>query len=243
MPEVAGLELGHDYRPARQRERVGGDFYDVVPLSADRLAFAIGDVSGKGLEAALYTAMAKNMWRAFLAEDSAPGPLMERLNSALLRYMDTDYFVTMVIGVLDRRTGALQYAIAGHPSPLVRRGGDGCEPLEGGGMVLGALPGLRYETEETILGVGDLLLLYTDGMSELRRDGEMLEVEGMRAWLSDCPADVPQELVQALYARAQEWSRGALHDDIALLALRCRLLAGATEAPPPPVVPAQRAVA
>src|SRR5437879_4069730 len=83
-------------------------------------------------------------------------------------------------------------------------------------------PGPRYETEETALAAGDLLLLYTDGMSELRRDGQMLEVEGLRDWLADCSAEAPGDVVKALYARALDWSAGDLHDDIALVAIRCR---------------------
>jgi PAS domain S-box-containing protein len=225
MPELPEFDFGHDYRPARQQEGVGGDFYDAVALDARQLAFAIGDVSGKGVEAALYTAMAKNMWRGFLAEDARPGPLMERLNDALARYLDPDYFVTMVCGVVDRHTGELQYAVAGHPAPLLRRAGGACEALPGRGMILGAMPGVRYETEETHLGAGDLLLLYTDGMNELRRDGEMLEVEGLQQWLQECAAQEPDAVVRAQYEQAREWSGDRLHDDIALLALRCRLLA------------------
>jgi serine phosphatase RsbU (regulator of sigma subunit) len=100
-------------------------------------------------------------------------------------------------------------------------------------MLLGALPGLRYETEEARIGVGDLLFLYTDGMSELRREDEMLQVEGLREWLAACPESEPGEVVHALYERARAWSGERLHDDIALLALRCRLLAGASSAPTP----------
>jgi sigma-B regulation protein RsbU (phosphoserine phosphatase) len=233
MPAIPEFDFGDDYRPALQRERVGGDFYDVLPLDAGRLAFCVGDVSGKGLEAALSTAMAKNMWRAFLSEDSRPGPLMERLNDACARYMEPEHFVTMVCGVVDRHTGELHYAVAGHPSPLLRRASGACEALPGAGMVLGAMPGIRYETEETRLGIGDLLLLYTDGMSELRRDRDMLEVEGLQAWLRDCPAEAPGDLVKALYEQAREWSGDRIHDDIALVAIRCRLLSPASAAAPP----------
>jgi PAS domain S-box-containing protein len=230
MPDVPEFEFGHDYRPALHRERVGGDFYDAVALDARRLAFCIGDVSGKGMQAALYTAMVKNMWRGFVAEDAHPGTLMERLNEALARYMEPEHFVTMVSGVIDRASGELQYSVAGHPAPLLRRAGGGCEALAGGGLVLGAMPGIRYEAEEIRLAVGDLLLLYTDGMSELRRDHEMLEVAGLSEWLRECPAEAPEEVVRALYDRAREWSGDRLHDDIALVALRCRLLAGAASA-------------
>src|SRR5207244_5351583 len=138
------------YWPACRHERVGGDFYDVVPLDAYRLAFCIGDVSGKGTEAALSAAMARNMWRGFLVEEPRPGTLMARLNNALVRYMEGEQFVTMLCGVIDRRTGDLEYGVAGHPPPLLRRrsGRGGCEPLPGRGMVLGAFPDMRYEAQE-----------------------------------------------------------------------------------------------
>src|SRR4029078_5787879 len=103
--------------------------------------------------------------------------LMERLNDACARYLEPEQFVNLVCGVIDRGTGELLYAVAGHPATLMRRAAGACEALPGGGMVLGALPGLRYETEEAQLQIGDLLLLYTDGMNELRQGADMLEVE------------------------------------------------------------------
>jgi serine phosphatase RsbU (regulator of sigma subunit)/ActR/RegA family two-component response regulator len=222
MPAVSGVEFGHGYWPARQQERVGGDFYDVVPLDAHRLAFCIGDVSGKGIEAALFTAMARNMWRGFLVEDPRLETLMARLNNALTRFMETEQFVTMLCGLIDRRTGDLQYVVAGHP-PLLRRssGRGGCEALAGRGMVLGAFRDMCYEVQETRLGIGDLLLLYTDGISELRRDREMLDVEGLRDWLGECRAEAPAAVVQHLYERAREWCGGPFADDVALVAIRC----------------------
>ena len=231
LPAVPEVEFGHGYWPACQHERVGGDFYDVVPLDAHRLAFAIGDVSGKGSEAALCTAMARNIWRGFLVEDPRQETLMERLNNALVRYMEGEQFVTMLCGLIDRRTGELRYVVAGHPPPLLRRasGRGGCEALPGRGMVLGVFPDMRYETQETRLGVGDLLLLYTDGMSELRRHRELLEVEALRDWLRDCPAEAPGEVVRLLYERAREWSGDPFRDDIALVAIRCRQLAALPE--------------
>jgi serine phosphatase RsbU (regulator of sigma subunit)/ActR/RegA family two-component response regulator len=225
MPAVPGVEFGHGYWPARQEERVGGDFYDVVPLDAHRLAFCIGDVSGKGIKAALFTATAREMWHAFLDLDPHLGTLMARLNNALTRFMESEQFVTMLCGLIDRRTGDLQYVVAGHPPPLLRRrvpsGRGGCEALPGRGMLLGAFRDMRYETQETRLGVGDLLLLYTDGISELRRDREMLGVEGLCRWLGECRAEAPAEVVQLLHERAREWCGDPFADDVALVAIRC----------------------
>jgi PAS domain S-box-containing protein len=220
MPAVPGFSFGHAYRAALQRERVGGDFYDVVLLDATHVAFCIGDVSGKGLEAALAAAMARHMWRGFLFEEHEPGDLLERLNDALGRYLAPEQFVTMTCGVLDGESGVLHYASAGHPPPMLRRAGGDCQMLTARGLVLGALPGQSYPTEELSLESDSLLLLYTDGLSELQAEGRMLEVDGVGAWLRDCPVTAPDEVIRHLYERAQQWSGDHLHDDIALLAIR-----------------------
>jgi len=148
---------------------------------------------------------------------------MARLNNALTRFMESEQFVTMLCGLIDRRTGDLQYVVAGHPPPLLRRssGRGGCEALPGRGMVLGVFPDMRYETQETRLGIGDLLLLFADGISELRRHREMLDVEGLRQWLGECRAEAPAEVVQLLHERAREWCGGPFGDDVALVAIRC----------------------
>jgi PAS domain S-box-containing protein len=234
MPTVPGYAFGHAYRPAVQRERVGGDFYDAVLLDGHRVAFCIGDVSGKGLEAALAAAMARHMWRGFLIEGFQPGELMQRLNDALGRYLSPEQFVTMVCGVLDSTRGALRYACAGHPPPILRRADGHCETLAAKGLVLGTIPGQSYPMEEVSLEAGSLLLLYTDGLSELRREDHMLEIDGVGSWVRDCPAAAPEKVIQWLYERARQWSNDQLQDDVALLAIRCDDVAGAARAASPP---------
>jgi CheY-like chemotaxis protein len=98
---------------------------------------------------------------------------------------------------------------------------------------------MRYETQETRLGIGDLLLLYTDGISELRRDREMLDVEGLRQWLGEYRAEAPAEVVQLLHERAREWCGDPFGDDVALVAIRC--LERAPDTPPEATAPASAA--
>lgn len=162
LPELAGWQVAAYYQPARA---VGGDFYDFRHLPDGRLSIVIGDVTDKGVPAALVMATTRTLLRAASERLLSPGAVLERVNDLLHPDIPARMFVTCLYAVLDPATGHLLYANAGHDLPY-RAGPDGVEELRARGMPLGLLPGMGYEEKEVTLTPGDTLLLYSDGLVE-----------------------------------------------------------------------------
>ena len=162
LPRLHGWRITPHYQPARE---VGGDFYDFLPLRDDRLGLVIGDVSGKGVAAALVMANTQSVLRAVSRRDPTPGQLLAEANEVLSAYIPPHMFVTCFYGILDPESGRLQYANAGHNLPYWRHQGSAHE-LWATGMPLGLMPGISYEEKEALLVPGDTILFYTDGFVE-----------------------------------------------------------------------------
>lgn len=162
-PAVPGTDLAGYNAPCRT---VGGDYYDFFPFSDGRVAMALGDVSGKGMPASLMM-MALQARVQVLAEDPGDlGAFMSRLNKATCAKCPSNRFITFFFCVLDTRTGELAFANAGHNPPILVRKSGQAELLEGGGPVLGILPIAPYREQHTRLEPGDMLVLYSDGVTE-----------------------------------------------------------------------------
>jgi sigma-B regulation protein RsbU (phosphoserine phosphatase) len=215
---VGGYVIESRYESALEEAKVGGDFYDGVELPDGRVAFLLGDVSGKGLKAAVYTAMGKYMFRGLLMDDPSPGALVGKLNAALYRYTEPGMFITLFYGLLDPKTGLLTYANAGHESPLhYMAEHDFSITLDTTGVVLGVDPDARYVEREVRLRKGDFLLLYTDGLTDARRGDEMLGIDGLQKLFMETLKARPPKVVDRIYQSAFDYAEGFLHDDIALL--------------------------
>ena len=221
-PEViSGYGIKSIYQSALHEARIGGDFFDVVELPCGRIALLLADVSGKGLKAAVYTAMGKYMFRGLLVDDPSPGLLLERLNAALCRYTEPGLFITLFYGLLDPATGILKYANAGHESPIHYHAEYECPmTLDTTGVVLGVDPTAVYVERETRLRKDDVLLLYTDGVTDARRDNDMLGIEGLQEILVEAIKRDPSSIVETLYNNVRRYAMDQLHDDIALLCVR-----------------------
>lgn len=223
LPEAPGLDLAARYEPASPTAEVGGDLYDAIMLDRRRLALVIGDVSGKGLDAATVMASTQYMMRGFLFQGMQPGEVLSGLHSALSQELDPSRFVTIFLAILDVRTHEMTYANAGHPCPVLITP-DGCETMtcHGGGPVGAVGPvGLGgYKTDRVILPEHFGLLMYTDGLLDARDGNEffgedrIIEISTATRGLSSA------ELVNALLERAREFSDGSLTDDIALVAAK-----------------------
>jgi PAS domain S-box-containing protein len=161
LPGLPGYEVAAYYQPARQ---VGGDFYDFLPLPDGQLGLIVGDVSGKGVPAALVMAITRTMLQAAYRLGS-PGEILEQVNNSLYQDIPPNMYVTCLAALLDSRTGRLQYANAGHDLPYLCHA-DGVSKLRATGMPLGLMPGMGYEQKEITLMPGDSLLLYSDGLVE-----------------------------------------------------------------------------
>ncbi len=162
LPDLEGWDVAAYYRPARE---VGGDFYDVIPLPDGQIGFVIGDVTDKGVPAALVMAATRSVLRASAQRIVEPQAVLERVNEHLVPDMPAKMFVTCLYGVLVPATGSFRFANAGHDLPYVKTA-DGSVELRARGMPLGLMSGMAYEQRETVLAPGDCLLLHSDGVVE-----------------------------------------------------------------------------
>ena len=235
IPERVGeFEFAKEYKAALEESMLGGDFYDLFSLEGDLWGVVMADVSGKGLKAAVQTAMVKYMLRGFAHEaPQAPGDVLARVNSVLSRDpTQFEGFVTLFFGVLNTQTGDFVFANAGHEPPLWRDGATRAVSLLeiDSGLPLGCLPGMTYEMESRRFAPGDLMLLYTDGLSEARDAGnDMIGADGLRRALPGHAGSAQGE-IEAFYAQVKQFAGSQLRDDAAMLLLRRQ--AG----PPPPAL-------
>jgi predicted ester cyclase len=164
VPTLEGWQITPYYQPARE---VGGDFYDFHFLSEGRLGLVVGDATGKGVPAALVMSTTCGMLQlaAQALDSSSPGEVLERVNETLFSRIPPNMFVTCFYAILERKSGTLSYANAGHDLPYLWHAG-AAQELRARGMPLGLMPGMHYEQKEIVLQKGDSALLYTDGLVE-----------------------------------------------------------------------------
>src|SRR5215510_2534419 len=218
--KAPGIEAFGMTRPANT---VGGDFYDIVPLPDGRVLLALGDVAGKGSPAALLMALLLAMMRTLIDEGLEGADLVARLNVQIGRHsLPHSRFVTLFLSVLNPATGELSYVNAGQDPPLLRRGNGSYERLRAGGMALGMFENATYTTGATVLEPGDVLVMYSDGITEAEdtfdqpfdEAGVQTVVDG-QGWAS------AKELGWALFEAVETHSRERrLLDDLTVLALR-----------------------
>jgi serine phosphatase RsbU (regulator of sigma subunit)/anti-sigma regulatory factor (Ser/Thr protein kinase) len=170
LPDLPGWHVAAYYRPARA---VGGDFYDFIELPDGQVGLVVGDVTDKGVPAALVMATTHSVLRGEAMRLVAPGAVLRRANQLLIDEMPPSMFVTCLYAVLDPPSGRLRFANAGHNLPNLRTS-EGVTELHAAGMPLGLLPDMDYQEHETVLGHGDSLLLHSDGLAEAHSPaGEM----------------------------------------------------------------------
>ncbi len=165
LPELPGYDVAAYYQPARE---VGGDFYDFLELEDGQLGLVVGDVTDKGVPAALVMATTRTMLRASAQRLFSPGEVLRRANDALVTDIPPNMFITCLYAILDVESGRLVYANAGHDLPYRRRAGrsEGADELRATGMPLGLMPGMGYEEKEIVLERGESVLFYSDGLVE-----------------------------------------------------------------------------
>ncbi|MFE2279835.1 PP2C family protein-serine/threonine phosphatase [Streptomyces sp. NPDC059454] len=224
LPDIPGVEAACHYHTASPME-VGGDFYDLFALDDNRSAFFLGDVCGKGPQAAALTSLIRYTLRATALHDSDPVANLHVLDTVLQdRYTGDDpRYCTVVSGVLERVGGAVEVRLAsgGHPPALVLRADGRVEYLSTrGGMLVGALPGAQFVQVGTTLRPGDTMLLYTDGLTEARigPGRELYGYEALESFAAGLAPSGPHRVVHALTDLLKGFGEG-LDDDTALLAI------------------------
>jgi len=218
IPQPAGWSIEAFYRPARA---VGGDFYDVVERPDGTIAFTVGDVTDKGVPAAMVMAATRSLLRAAGEELGDPGAVLARVNDLLHGDIPSRMFVTCLYAVLDPRTGALRFANAGHNLPFVRSDG-GASELRAVGMPLGLMPGMSYDETEARLEPGQVLLLHSDGVAEAHApDHEMFGIPRLGTVVAE-PRDGRGGVIARVLDELERFTGPGWEqeDDITLLALR-----------------------
>jgi len=207
--------------PARA---VGGDFYDYFWLDAERLGLVIGDVSGKGVPAALFMAVTRTLLRATARTESDPGACLGRVSRQLLQDSTSSLFVSLSYGILDTSSGWLRYTVGGHPWPYLLRAGGEVQPLEGRGILVGVMKDAVYETWEQRLSPGDFLFLYTDGVTEARNaTGEFFSSDRLESALRRADRSSPETLVREVIDEVKRFAgQVPQSDDITALAVHYR---------------------
>lgn len=216
LPDLPGWQVAAYYQPARE---VGGDFYDVIPLPDGQVGFVIGDVTDKGVPAALVMAATRSVLRASAQRIVEPGAVLERVNEHLCPDMPEKMFVTCLYGVLEPATGRFRFANAGHDLPYVKTA-DGSVELRARGMPLGLMPGMSYEEKETVLAPGDSMLLHSDGVVEAHDpDREMFGFPRLKEAVARYPGG--GELIDRVITdlRAHTGPDAEQEDDITMVTL------------------------
>src|ERR671916_3232034 len=218
LPGLPGYDIAAYYQPARE---VGGDFYDFLELEEGLLGLVIGDVSGKGVPAAIVMAITRTMLHAaYRLRSPAPGEILEEVNNILYKDIPPNMFVTCLAALLDSRSGRLHYANAGHDLPYLRHAEGGSEELRATGMPLGLMPNMSYEQKEITLEPGESVLLYSDGLVEAHDpQREMFGFPRMQGFVGAHPDAAT--LIDFLLAElerftGEEWEQ---EDDITLVTL------------------------
>ncbi|BBX47658.1 PP2C family protein-serine/threonine phosphatase [Mycobacterium cookii] len=222
---VHGIEFAGGYRASEDYEVVGGDFYDVHPASTPEgeTLVVLGDVCGKGLEAAMLTGKIRNTLQALTPMAADHQAVLELLNGALL---STEHarFTTLVLASAANREGgvALRLTSAGHLPPLIVRDGGHVEQADTAGTLIGALPNIETQSFETLLAPGETCVLYTDGVTEARGGplgNYMFGEERLAAALSECSGMPATAVVERVMMLATQWIGQQVHDDIAVVAI------------------------
>jgi len=216
---IPGIDFGYLYRSAAATAEVGGDFYDFFALDGNRAGLLLGDVSGKGVQAATLTALVKNTIRALAYENDSPAGVVSKTNAVIFKATPGSIFVTLMYGVLDVASGRLVYCSAGHTRGIVKTREGGATLLDVGSPLTGAFESAEFEDGDAIIDRGDTLVLYTDGVTEARRDGELFGEERLVEFVRRLEPMPPKKVPEAIFEEVQRYTGGKLSDDVAIVSV------------------------
>jgi PAS domain S-box-containing protein len=227
LPEIPGVEVGAEYLSVEETSEVGGDFYDLINTVEDGWVCAIGDVRGKGVEAASVTALARYTIRAVTLKNDRPSEILAALNEAMLRQLSEDRFCTAACVRLEPLDGSAGVGVdvsrAGHPPPLLVRPEGTVEEVGLSGRALGVFPDAELGDASLRLMPGEALVLYTDGVTEARSSGgDFFSEDRLRRLLSSCAGCDAATLAARIKGVVLDFQEGYPRDDLAILVLRAR---------------------
>lgn len=214
--EIKGIDFGYLYHSATEQTRVGGDFFDLFELADDKVGIVVGDVSGKGIEAAALTSLIKDSIKAYIFLGLSPNSVMSKTNEVVARTTELETFATLFLGVLNTRTGNLIYCNAGHMPGIVKSAG-GIKLLEPNSSLIGFFVGQHYMSQQAQMNTGDILVLYTDGITEARHDKEFYGEERLIELVAGAQELAGKEFPGKILEDVARFSHEHLVDDIAIL--------------------------
>jgi len=221
LPEPTNTDMGVFYASATIAAVVGGDFYDAAQVGDDRVSLFVGDVSGKGVEATSFAAMVKYTLRATSFEDPDPSHVLTASNAVISLQLPAGHFITLVYGLYDAASGRLFIGIAGHPHPLLYTASSGSvAPIEVEDPAFAIIDNYEYTKTQVDLSGGDILVLYTDGIIELRRDSEFFGEKRLADLITKYAQLGAQEIADRIIDDAREFASGRLTDDIVLMVIK-----------------------
>lgn len=221
LPDVEGLDVSGHNVPCRG---VGGDYYDCIPCRDGRVVVTVGDVSGKGMPAALLMTSLQAMISVLVRSVSSPAEMMETLNRNIRERSPSNRFITLFIAVIDPFTGGISYCNAGHNRPFIVRRDGRIDVLKDGDLILGISPKAEYSDRRALLRPGDLLVLYSDGVTEATRSGKEAEEFGEEKLAQVVAArrdDDSRAVMDYILSTLREFTAGApFADDVTLVVVK-----------------------
>lgn len=218
---VAGADFGAVYHSATEEARVGGDFYDIFRVSEDKLVIVIGDVSGKGLEASALTSVIKNTVRAYAYLENSPVSIVLSTNELIAAHTTRNVIASLFVGIVNASAKKLHYCNAGHPSPILKTP-QGLILLEPTAPVLASVKYLPFRESSTRVTDEDVLILYTDGLTEARRGRELFGEKRLLELTAKIEGHFPQAWPEQIVEAVLEYSGGRLTDDAAVMAIQLK---------------------
>jgi sigma-B regulation protein RsbU (phosphoserine phosphatase) len=218
-PTLPGLDVGDAYESSARVE-VGGDVYDYLELDDGKLSVVLGDVTGHGIDAAADMAMAKFVFRSLAREHPAPSAFLQAANDVVVGEIAPAKFITMVYLLVDPELGVIVGAGAGHPQPRIVAADGSVRALDVHGLVLGIEANQRYEERQAPLEPGGFVVLYTDGVIEARRDGELYGFERLDAIVSAARGLSARDIAETILADCRDFAANELTDDCAVVVIK-----------------------
>ncbi|MHB9038343.1 MAG: SpoIIE family protein phosphatase [Armatimonadota bacterium] len=217
-PKIGGLDIGHKFLPAQE---VGGDYYDFIAVGENKLGIALGDVAGSDVEAAEYTTMGKHVLRAYAREYESPADVLMKTNDLVCEDTRSDMFISLFYGVFDLHAMKLRYANAGcEPAILYKSRQRSCLLLTSDGILLGIKQGTKYAVQEADLEPGDVLMVYTDGLTEAGVEDQRFGTQRVMDLVSAYPHLGAQEIAEHIHDALLEFGHGRITDDVAMVVVK-----------------------
>lgn len=216
--DIPGLDVGHKYLPAHD---VGGDYYDFIKIAEGKVGLLMADVAGSSVSAAVYTSMGKHVLRAYARENHSPADVLTKVNRIIYEDTEPELFISMLYGVFDATEGTFCYASGGHEPALLYHSADrDFERLHAPGILLGILPEADFEEKTVRLLPGDIVAVFTDGLTETSLDGKAFGAESVSEVIAVSALQPAQTIADNLYERLLQFADNRIVDDVGIVIVK-----------------------